>query len=368
MRPREAVAIFALSAGVLAPLTAESVYAAPSETNAASVGNIAVGGYDPNNPCDLTIEENKGTEWLVRVSGQTVEAILKENHIKDVNNLMQKDRHVDTCINDINDLDKSSSTSTTTTTPATTPVSAPANTSGVYYGVSQLQAQTNRLLAPYGMSNILVDGKYGEQTKRAICTAEWLLGLAQVTRTKITGDSATAASIMSATSIGVPLASKGKAGKWADVSNICQSSVFGTDDQVNYVFISSTGGPGLETPAGNYVTYKYDPALLTAQEKANKNNKRRSGWHDSIDSPSPSGLGNMYRPFYIKRTKKGSPDGGMAFHGADNVPTYPASHKCVRLRSSDMDKVILWAGLDSQTELTRKVLAMSVVIEGKYEG
>jgi N-acetylmuramoyl-L-alanine amidase len=43
---------------------------------------------------------------------------------------------------------------------------------------------------------------------------------------------------------------------------------------------------------------------------------RRSGWHTSP-------LGEMHNPLYIV--------GGIAIHGSDSVPPYPASHGCIRV-------------------------------------
>jgi lipoprotein-anchoring transpeptidase ErfK/SrfK len=44
--------------------------------------------------------------------------------------------------------------------------------------------------------------------------------------------------------------------------------------------------------------------------------RRINGWRES-------NLGRLYNPLYF--------NGGIAFHGAPSVPTYPASHGCVRL-------------------------------------
>lgn len=48
---------------------------------------------------------------------------------------------------------------------------------------------------------------------------------------------------------------------------------------------------------------------------------RRFGWHESY-------LGMLYNPFYFI--------GGYAIHGSPEVPWYPASHGCVRVRIADM--------------------------------
>lgn len=54
----------------------------------------------------------------------------------------------------------------------------------------------------------------------------------------------------------------------------------------------------------------------------------------AIDPERPDGwwagdLGEIYRPKYF--------DGGIALHGAYNIPPYPASHGCVRLSTAAMD-------------------------------
>jgi lipoprotein-anchoring transpeptidase ErfK/SrfK len=52
------------------------------------------------------------------------------------------------------------------------------------------------------------------------------------------------------------------------------------------------------------------------------NRERPEGWWDGD-------LGQIYRPKYFS--------GGIALHGANNVPGYPASHGCVRLSTMAMD-------------------------------
>ena len=53
----------------------------------------------------------------------------------------------------------------------------------------------------------------------------------------------------------------------------------------------------------------------------------------------PGPLGSMYRPNYFY--------GGYAVHGMTSVPTYPASHGCVRMTVPAMDRMwsSLWAGM-----------------------
>jgi N-acetylmuramoyl-L-alanine amidase len=57
-----------------------------------------------------------------------------------------------------------------------------------------------------------------------------------------------------------------------------------------------------------------------------------AGWHLSP-------LGWMYRPYYFY--------GGYAVHGSTSVPAYPASHGCIRLTVTSMDRLApkLWMGM-----------------------
>lgn len=71
------------------------------------------------------------------------------------------------------------------------------------------------------------------------------------------------------------------------------------------------------TPTGRYHVYS-----------------RYDGWWNST-----LGLGWMYRPNYF--------NGGIAVHGSNSVPPYPASHGCVRITVPAMDRLwdVLWLGM-----------------------
>lgn len=55
-----------------------------------------------------------------------------------------------------------------------------------------------------------------------------------------------------------------------------------------------------------------------------------STWSDGWQ---PGPLGSLYRPMYF--------NGGIAVHGSNSIPTYPASHGCCRISVSAMD--LLWS-------------------------
>lgn len=55
--------------------------------------------------------------------------------------------------------------------------------------------------------------------------------------------------------------------------------------------------------------------------------ERPEGWWEGD-------LGQIYRPKYFR--------GGVAVHGSNSIPNYPASHGCVRLSVPAMD--FIWTG------------------------
>ncbi len=69
--------------------------------------------------------------------------------------------------------------------------------------------------------------------------------------------------------------------------------------------------------------------------------------------------GNMYKPIYF--------DNGQAIHGASNVPTYPASKGCARLRVENQDQLIDWLGLtDSGPIYSVSTIGLAVTVQGAW--
>ena len=123
-------------------------------------------------------------------------------------------------------------------------------------------------------------------------------------------------------------------------------------NRIVFVFPTSTGESGYETRnQSDSRVFRYDPAL------------ENGGWHNSSHYPVPADNplnGNMYRPLYF--------DAGQAIHGANNVPTSPASKGCARLPVASQDALVDWLGLrdvggpvwdESQIDLT-------VTVQGQY--
>ncbi len=92
------------------------------------------------------------------------------------------------------------------------------------------------------------------------------------------------------------------------------------DREVLWVVDVSTGTSATPTPRGRFAVYR------------------------EINGDRVAPLGVLYRPKYFR--------GGFAIHGYGSVPSYPASHGCVRVIKPAMD--MLWAGgyLDIGTPVT----------------
>ena len=89
-----------------------------------------------------------------------------------------------------------------------------------------------------------------------------------------------------------------------------------------------------------------------------------NGWHNSTSFPAAEDNplnGNMYKPLYF--------DNGLAIHGANNVPRYPASKGCARLRVPDMNALLDWLGLAGERNITysNSRINLTVNIQGEYQ-
>lgn len=94
------------------------------------------------------------------------------------------------------------------------------------------------------------------------------------------------------------------------------------DGAIARILDSSTGKASTPTPAGNFTIAR-----------------RIDGWRQSR-------LGLMWRPNYFYA--------GYAIHGYSSVPTYPASHGCVRITIPAMDRVWPRLGLGLPVHIYRR--------------
>jgi hypothetical protein len=213
------------------------------------------------------------------------------------------------------------------------------------------QAKLNELFAGTGMAELPVDGVSGSVTRQRLCAARMGLGLLPSTADMEAG-SEEEQLLMAATTLNVPLNAPVDAERWVHVDQTCQVMFVGAGaDQLQFIFPTSTGQPGFETRLQDASkVYRYDPAF------------DNDGWHDSTEFPVPEDNpinGNMYKPLYF--------DGGLAIHGANNVPTSPQSKGCARLRVGDQDQLLDWLGIGEVTQpIGGSQFGLTVRIVGQF--
>jgi lipoprotein-anchoring transpeptidase ErfK/SrfK len=284
----------------------------------------------------------------------TVDAIALENGLANPN-AIDAGAQLDICPgNAIDDITGGPWVPPTVPPPATAPApTPPPPVSGLASGVSAQQQKLNELFGPLGMRTLAVDGDSGRQTKQLLCAARVALGL-PVSRDDMVPGSPEEQSLMAATGLQIPTGAPVSADRWALIDQHCQVMFVGQGaNELVFVFPTSTGQaefPTRDQDASR--VFRYDPARPTA------------GWHNSIDYPvgddNPLN-GNMYKPLYFDR--------GQAIHGANTVPTSPASHGCARLRVGDQDALISWLGLadqDNQIWDGIRKINFTVSVVGRY--
>ena len=212
---------------------------------------------------------------------------------------------------------------TTTTLPANVvvvgafpvPIVAVEKSSGPDTAVAQLR------LLQLGFWNSSADGDYGLTTKQAVMAFQKYIGL------EATGslDANTAAFLT-----GTEVRAHGQAdeGTLVEVDKARQLLFLVIDGKTEWVFNTSTGNglPYEERDQNSPGSPLIKGVALTPDGLWTVNRQRSDGWWDGD-------LGSIYRPKYFR--------GGIAVHGSNSIPNYPASHGCVRVSVPAMD--FIWA-------------------------
>jgi len=218
-------------------------------------------------------------------------------------------------------------------------------------GVAAQQRKLNELFAGTGMPAVVVDGVSGPFTRQQLCAARMALNL-PISRADMQPGGPEEQALMAAASISVPVTAAVSASRWILIDKTCQVMFAGEGTGVTFVFKTSTGEPGWETRNQDGVPlYRYNPAL------------DNHGWHNSSKFPVADDNplnGNMYKPIYFYR--------GQAIHGANNVPTNPASKGCARLRVENQEALVAWLGLG---DITQEIydddrIGAIVTVQGEY--
>ena len=215
---------------------------------------------------------------------------------------------------------------TTTTEPAPAPTTIPANIIAVsvsdppIVGVGKSDGpETQRAqerLVELGFWVQSANGDYGLTTTQAVMAFQKYYGLIT---DGVLGDQT--AAMMSA--VTERPHGRADAGTLVEIDKGLQLLFFVIDGKTEWVLNTSTGS---ENP--------YDePDKNSPDERQVGDSVTRNGLHDVYRERAEGwwegDLGEIYRPKYFT--------GGIAVHGSNNVPDYPASHGCVRVSVPAMD-------------------------------
>jgi lipoprotein-anchoring transpeptidase ErfK/SrfK len=160
------------------------------------------------------------------------------------------------------------------------------------------------------------DGEYGLTTRQAVMAFQKYEGLTP------TG-SLDELSAMRISEVDTRPFGRAQAGTMVEVDKAKQLLFVIEDGQTRWVLNASTGSelPYSEPNSNNPdVVEEGDSVTPVGLHKVNR--EREEGWWEGD-------LGQIYRPKYFR--------GGVAVHGANSVPEYPASHGCVRVSVPAMD-------------------------------
>lgn len=205
--------------------------------------------------------------------------------------------------------------STSTTLEATIPPLQP-----VGHEDGEDTARIQQRLLELGFWHAGVDGDYGLTTTQAVMAFQKYSGL------EATGDvdAATAATLATATQ---PAAALANTGDLIEIDKSRQLLFVVRGGGTVWTLNTSTGdGLPYEQPDENTPGEMIRGVALTPDGLWKVNRERAEGWWEGD-------LGEIYRPKYFR--------GGIAVHGSNNIPNYPASHGCVRVSVPAMD--FIWS-------------------------
>ncbi len=141
------------------------------------------------------------------------------------------------------------------------------------------------------------DGRFSSSTTHAVVAFQKTVGLQR--------DGIVGADTASALSRGSRLIPRSRSGRVIEVDLARQVLLLVSDGRVEWVFDTSTGAVAGSTPVGHTTVFR------------------------QVDGYDHAPLGVLYRPKYFV--------GGVAVHGYTSVPSFPASHGCVRVTNLTMD-------------------------------
>jgi peptidoglycan hydrolase-like protein with peptidoglycan-binding domain len=188
--------------------------------------------------------------------------------------------------------------------------------SGQRSGVATKAAQ--KKLLSLGFWLLTTNGKYDETTRQAVMAFQKYYQL------RPTGSMNNATAFL-LNKLDVRPQAQATEGTLAEVDKERQLLFLVEEGVTKYVINASTGDdrayvePDMNTPG-----VLIRGTAITPVGKFKTNRERPDGWW-------VGDLGQIYRPKYFI--------GGVAIHGSQTVPAYPASHGCVRVTTAAMDMI-----------------------------
>jgi len=160
------------------------------------------------------------------------------------------------------------------------------------------------------------DGEYGLTTRQAVMAFEKYMGLEADGRVdQVTADALTNMEFR-------PVA-RANSGTLVEVDKTRQLLFFVVDGRTEWILNASTGnGEEYTEEDKNTPGEIISGVSITPNGLHRVNRERPEGWWEGD-------LGQIYRPKYFV--------GGVAVHGSNSIPNYPASHGCVRVSVPAMD-------------------------------
>jgi peptidoglycan hydrolase-like protein with peptidoglycan-binding domain len=174
-------------------------------------------------------------------------------------------------------------------------------------GVDVLALQAR--LTALGYWNGASDGVFGELTRQAVVAIQKAAGLSR--------DGVVGPKTRAALTAGVRPTARTASGHLVEIDLKRQLLLVVSDGHVDTIFNTSTGG------GYRYIDQGYEYLAVTPT------GSYRISWQ--TDGWAHSTLGWLWRPKYF--------NGGIAIHGYAEVPSYPASHGCVRLSLEAVNSV-----------------------------
>lgn len=193
--------------------------------------------------------------------------------------------------------------------------------------------EVQTILSKYGIPTGPIDGIWGPKTAQGVCTFRQISGL-PVSRGSLTAADITKARQFKAaySSLGsIPAPSRRGYGSYLLVNKTCQTMSFVRDNKFHKIFRVSTGKIGYDTRAGNFWLGSTRPgwSCSTLYPESCYNYSQGINAKTTQRGVLYSTYGNMYNKRVIS--------GAVMLHGSGSVPTYPASHGCVRTTVADSD-------------------------------